>query len=88
MRLLYRRWRDEHMWRLSAETADRVRDLLATREGGDAIEQRRAGERLRRHGIEVEDLAAHLPRRNGASTAADFQELVAHGRVRIERARR
>ncbi len=88
MRVLYRTWREEHVWRLSAETADRVRNLLAAREGGDAIEQRRAGERLRRHGIDDEDLAAHLPQRNGTSTAADFDELVAHGRVRIEKAPR
>ncbi len=88
MRVLYRTWRDEHVWRLSAETAESVRDLLAAREGGDAIEQRRAGERLRRHGIDDDDLAAHLPQRNGASSAADFDELVAHGRVRIEKASR
>ena len=88
MRVLYRTWRDEHVWRLSEETADRVRDLLAARAGGDAIEQRRAGERLRRHGIGDEDLVAHLPQRNGASTADDFDELVAHGRVRIDKARR
>ena len=88
MRVLYRTWRDERVWRLSAETADRVRDLLAAREGGDAIEQRRAVKRLRRHGIDGESLAAHLPQRNGASGAADFDELVARGRVRIEMARR
>jgi len=85
MRILYRTWRDEHVWRLSPESAERVRELLETREGGDAIEQQRAGGRLRRHGIDDEDMDAHLPQRNGNSTAADFDELVAHGRVRIER---
>ncbi len=85
MHILYRTWRDEHVWRLSPEGAARVRELLETREGGDAIEERRAGERLRRHGIDDEDLDAHLPQRNGASTAADFDELVTHGRVRIEK---
>ena len=88
MRVLYRTWRDENVWRLSAEKADRVRDLLAVRKAGDAIEQRRADERLRRHGIDGENLAAHLPQRNGASRAADLDELVARGRVRIEKARR
>jgi len=85
MRILYRTWRDEHVWRLSPEGAERVRELLETRAGGDAIEERRAGERLRRQGIDDGELDAHLPRRNGASTAADFDELVAHGRVRIEK---
>ncbi len=85
MRIHYRTWRDEHVWRLSPDSAERVRELLETREGGDAIEQRRVGERLRRHGIDDEDLEAHLPQRNGTSTAADFDELVTHGRVRIEK---
>ena len=64
-----------------------MRDLLAARAGVDEIDQRRAGERLRRHGIGEEDLIARLPQRNGAS-ADDFDELVAHGRVRIDKARR
>ncbi len=83
VRNLYRTWRDEHVWRLSPDSAERVRELLESREAGDAIEQRRAGERLRRHGIDHEDLGAHLPQRNGTSTPADFDELVTHGRVRI-----
>ena len=85
MRALYRTWRDEHIWRLSPESAKRVRELLETQAGDDAIEQRRAGERLRRHGIHAEDLDAHLPRRNGCSTTADFDELVERGRVRIDK---
>jgi CHAD domain-containing protein len=85
MRILYRTWRDEHVWQLSPESAERVRELLETREVGDEIEQRRAGERLRRHGIHDEDLAAHLPQRNGASTPVDFDDLVKHGRVRVQK---
>ena len=83
MRVLYRAWREETVWSISAESAATLRELLEARQSGSSIDQRRLRERLRRQGIRIGDLDAHLPDRNGGFGASDFDALVEHGRVRI-----
>jgi CHAD domain-containing protein len=83
MRVLYRAWREETVWSISAESAATLRELLKARQSGSSIDQRRLRERLRRQGIRIGDLDAHLPDRNGGFGASDFDALVEHGRVRI-----
>jgi CHAD domain-containing protein len=82
--VLYRVWRAETAWLVSPEVAATVRDLLeARRVGGSGADQRPLRARLHEHGLTVSDLEARLPDRDGDPGAAEFDELVAGGRVRV-----
>ena len=82
-KVLYRAWREETVWTISAESATTLRDLLEARQSGSTIDQRRLRERLRRQGIRMGDLETRLPERDGGLGASDFDSLVEHRRVRI-----
>ena len=84
MGVLYRAWREETVWSVSAETAATVRELLVARRNGSTDDKRRLREQLRRLGIRIGDVDARLPERDGGLGASDFDALVEHGRVRIE----
>jgi hypothetical protein len=80
---LFDAWREETAWRLSAEEAALVRELLAAQAAGTPAEQRRARDRLRRHGVRAGDLDERLGHADGRPRIDVFEELVKRGRVRI-----
>ena len=80
---LFDAWREETAWRLSAEEAALVRELLAAQAAGAPVEQRRARDRLRRHGVRAGDLDERLGHADGRPRIDVFEELVERGRVRI-----
>ena len=80
---LFDAWREETAWRLSAEEAALVRELLAAQAAGTPAEQRRARDRLRRHGVRAGDLDERLGHADGRPRIDVFEELVERGRVRI-----
>jgi CHAD domain-containing protein len=81
--VLYRVWRDETVWSLSAESAATVRELLEARRSGSELDEHRLREQLGHQGVRADDLDAHLPPGGDGAGAADFDALVEHGRVRI-----
>ena len=88
MRVLYRAWRAETVWNISAASAAAVRELLEARRNGSTDDKRRVREQLRRQGLRIGDVDARLPERDGGLGASDFDALVEHGRVRIEEPQR
>ena len=65
---------------LTQEQAEEIRELLARKSGAGGAEQRRLGERLRRHGFKVSELAKGAPAAFGPD---EFDKLVKRGRIRI-----
>lgn len=65
---------------LTQEQAEEIRDLLARKSSAGGAEQRRLGERLRRHGFKVSELAKGAPAAFGPD---EFDKLVKRGRIRI-----
>jgi CHAD domain-containing protein len=82
--VLYRTWREETVWSLSAESAEIVRGLLEAKRSGTTLDWKRHRERLRRRGVRLTDVESHVPELgNGDVAPADFDRLVEQGRVRI-----
>ena len=69
----------EARW-LTQDQADEIRDLLARKSRADGAEQRRLGERLRRQGFKVSELAKAAPADFGPD---EFDKLVERGEIRI-----
>jgi CHAD domain-containing protein len=65
------------------DVADRVRELLAGKDGADQAQRRNIAAGLRQLGFRASDYDAHLRRRPGGFSSEDFEELVGRGVVRI-----
>lgn len=65
---------------LTHEQAEEIRELLVRKTSADGAEQRRLGDRLRRHGFKVSELAKGAPADFGPD---EFDKLVKRGQIRI-----
>jgi CHAD domain-containing protein len=65
---------------LTPEQAEEIRELLVHKSSADGAEQRRLGDRLRRHGFKVSEVATSAPAEFGPD---EFDKLVKRGQIRI-----
>ena len=68
---------------LTHEQAEEIRELLARKPGAGRAEQRRLGERLRRHGFKVSELGELVKAAPAEFGPAEFDKLVKRGQIRI-----